>query len=207
MVSQHPGTTGPAPLSVLHGQSESSGHTAVKVHHEASPATTSANSAPLHEKDCTMVSQHPGTTGPAPLSVLHVQSESSGHTAVKVHHEASPATTSANSAPLHEKDCTGMSKPTGTTAPAPQKATESIANTGTDLPTAAQLKFNFYACYSDEEMQKFWEEIYEDVSVESELMLSAMIFSSDPDFDIEISEPTELAFNVQQEGLEERTEA
>ncbi|KAK3888166.1 hypothetical protein Pcinc_007768 [Petrolisthes cinctipes] len=148
-----------------------------------------------------MVSQHPGTTGPAPLSVLHVQSESSGHTAVKVHHEASPATTSANSAPLHEKDCTGVSKPTGTTAPAPQKATESIANTGTDLPTAAQLKLNFYAYAAVPS------DSYEDVSVESELMLSAMIFSSDPDFDIEISEPTELAFNVQQGGLEERMEA
>ena len=57
----------------------------------------------MHVADCTGLSKTRGTTAPAPLKVLHVQSESTGHTAVQVHHEAPVATTSASSDPLHDK--------------------------------------------------------------------------------------------------------
>ena len=60
---------------------------------------------------------------------------------------------------MYVADCTGLSKPPGTSAPTPLKVTDSTAIPGTDIPTAAQLQSNFNACYSDEEMLKFWKEM------------------------------------------------
>lgn len=60
---------------------------------------------------------------------------------------------------MYVADCTRLSKPPGTSAATHQQVTDSTAIPATDLLTAAQLQSNSNACYRDEEMLIFWEDM------------------------------------------------